>query len=271
MSLDHVVAAADAKRAEFISNLSIKHGPRDLLARYFVLADRRLRERGVVLTFGTFRELLDVNMANRSNWLPLTPTFNCSFNELAGDLSFCLVGRDASGTAVASHAGRLFDWRSGSFAEAAESLRLFYDRPESHALTGETCNVTSATARQLRGMASYTGAVWYRPDYRGLGLPFYVSRIARAYAYSQWNVDYAVGMVSDANVAKGLSDKTGNSHIESGVHSRGSTHGDVDYHIVWSTPREIFQQLTAVLEAGERGKINDRPASRSVAPALGQS
>ena len=262
MSPDHVVAAATVQPADFISNFSIKHGPRDLLARYFLLADRRLRERGVMLTFGTFRELLDINAANRSNWLPLTPTFNCSYNELAGDTSFCLIGRDASGVAVASHAGRLFDWRSGSFAEAAESLRLFYDRPESDALTGETCNVTSATARHLRGMVSYTGAVWYRPDYRGLGLPFYVSRVARAYAYAQWSVDYAVGIVSNANVAKGLSDKTGNSHIERGVHSRGSTHGDVDYHIVWSTPREIFEQLTAVLarDEGSGSMIDQRRA-----------
>ena len=253
MSLEHVAAVATVQPADFISHLSIKYGSRDLLARYFLLADRRLRERGVVLTFGTFRELLDINVVNRSNWLPLTPTFNCSYNELAGDTSFCLIGRDTSGVAVASHAGRLFDWRSGSFAEAAESLRLFYDKPERDALTGETCKVTSVTAPYLGGMVSYTGAVWYRPDYRGLGLPFYVSRIARAYAYAQWSVDYAVGMVSDANVSKGLTDKTGNSHIERGVHSRGSTHGDVDYHIVWSTPREIFAQLTAVL-AGDEGR-----------------
>jgi hypothetical protein len=214
-----------------------------------------------VLTFGTFRELLDINAANRSNWLPLTPTFNCSYNELAGDTSFCLIGRDVSGVAVASHAGRLFDWRSGSFAEAAESLRLFYDRPESDALTGETCKVTSATARYLRGMVSYTGAVWYRPDYRGLGLAFYISRIARAYAYAQWSVDYAVGMVSNANVANGLTDKTGNSHIERGVHSRGSTHGDVDYHIVWSTPREIFEQLTVVLRTPEQESLSEAAGS----------
>ena len=45
MSPDHVVAAATAQPADFISNLSIEYGPRDLLARYF-LAERRLRERG---------------------------------------------------------------------------------------------------------------------------------------------------------------------------------------------------------------------------------
>ncbi len=252
MPAKHAPADDIAQPGDFISALSIKYGPRELLARYFLLADRRLRERGVVLTFATFRELSDVNVANRSNWLPLTPTFNCSFNELAGDTSFCLIGRDASGDAVASHAGRLFDWRSGSFAEAASSLRLFYDRPERDALAGETCTVTSSAARHLSGMVSYTGAVWYRPDYRGRGLAFYISRIARAYAYAQWHVDYAVGMVSDANVLKGLTNQTGNSHIERGVHSKGSTHGDVDYHIVWSTPREIFEQLTAVLAADDQ-------------------
>lgn len=118
--------------------------------------------------------------------------------------------------------------------------------------------MTSKTAETMTGIVSYTGAVWYRPDHRGLGLPFYVSRLARSYAYAKWGVGYAIGMVSDGNVAKGLTDKTGNAHIERGVHARGSSHGDVDYHIVWSTPAEIVAQLLDVFDGNEPGSIADQ-------------
>lgn len=251
-------AASRKTATEFITRATIQYGPRELLARYFLLADQRLKARGVTLTFASFDELLAANTANRANWLPLTPTFNPTFNRFDPETSFCFIVRNAAGEPVGAHAGRRFDLSGSSFANLASSLRLFYDDPVASALSGETCTVSSPTAETMTGIISYTGAVWYRPDHRGLGLPFYVSRLARSYAYAQWGLSYAIGMVSDGNVTKGLTDKTGNSHIERGVHARGSTHGDVDYQIVWSTPAEIFAQLQGVLGGDEPGLIADQ-------------
>lgn len=252
-------SVGDARSSsEFIEGLTINHGPRELLSRYFLLADKQLRDRGVVLTLSSFDELLVINAANRDSWLPLTPTFDCSKNHLPSSRSFCLIGRDSQNRPVATHAGRLFDWQSTSFAREGEALRLFYDDPVKHALEGETCRVSSSAARILTGLVSYTGAVWYRRDYRGLGLAFYMSRLVRAYAYALWGVDYSTGMVAEGNVAKGLANKTGHANVELGLHSRGSTHGDVDYYIIWSTPSQIVDQLTDVLAYETPGLVLDQ-------------
>ncbi|MFM9942838.1 MAG: hypothetical protein ACKVP7_25460 [Hyphomicrobiaceae bacterium] len=258
MSVEQHLAGGPAQPSEFIEGLIINQGPRELLAKYFLLADKQLRERGVILTLASFDELLAVNAANRDSWLPLTPTFDISKNKLSSERSFCLIGRDLQNRSVATHAGRLFDWQSTSFAEEGEALRLFYDHPQTNALPGEMCRVSSNAARRLTGLVSYTGAVWYRRDYRGLGLAFYMSRLVRAYAYALWGVDYSTGMIAAGNVAKGLTDKTGHANVEMGLHSRGSTHGDVDYQIIWSTPRQIVEQLTQVLADESKTLILDQ-------------
>ena len=74
----------------------------------------------------------------------LFPAFNPEFCELNEDNSFCVVGRDENGDIVATQAGRLFDWRSSSFAEAAGNLTLLYDDPEKSALPGEAWTVEGA-------------------------------------------------------------------------------------------------------------------------------
>ena len=249
--MSHTDAARgdSAQSYEFISDPEIIYGPRELFARFFLLADKKLRERGVTVTIGTFDELLEVNSANRDTWLPLTPSFNVSYNTLSEDRSVCFIGRDKEGKPVATHAGRLFDWRESSFGEEAETLRLFYDVPNRHALPGESCQVSAERARAISGLISYTGGVWYQSDFRGRGLLYYMTRLMRAYTYGLWGVDYNVAMVGKSNVAKGLPQKMGHTDVEDGVHSRNSTHGDVDYHVTWSNPRQIFEQLTETIDA----------------------
>ena len=184
----------------------------------------------------------------------MTTTFNVAYNRLQSDRSVCFIGRDTDGNAVATHAGRLFDWRQTTFGEAAQKLTLFYDHPKRDAQPGEYCQVEAQRAREIAGLISYTGGVWYARDYRGRGLLYYMTRLMRAYTYALWGVDFNVALVAKGNVDKGLPEKMGHTLVEDGVHSRNSTHGDVDYHVLWSNPRQIFQQLTETLE-GESGSL----------------
>ena len=49
------------QRKCLIADVTVEHGPVDLLGRFFLKADTATRQRGVALEFGTFEELLQVN------------------------------------------------------------------------------------------------------------------------------------------------------------------------------------------------------------------
>ena len=49
---------------------------------------------------------------------------------LAPDRALCLLGRDARGEVVATHAARVYFLDDDPFYDQATSLRVFYDDPE---------------------------------------------------------------------------------------------------------------------------------------------
>lgn len=236
-------------QSDFISNVYIEHGPRELLSRYFLQANRAIAERGVALEFGAFDELLRVNEANRDSWLPLFPALNPQFGGLDDDNAFCILGRDDEGEVVATQAGRLFDWPERSFADAATDMTLLYDDPSTQANPGENWSVSAPMAHQLRGKIAFTGAVWYHPKVRGRGLASLVPRLARGLALTQWNVDATVVMMSKNTHAHGLFKKTGHVNFEDGVTARASTHGDVDYLLFWMLQADIVREIGDFLAA----------------------
>ena len=245
-------------QSEFISDLYIEHGPRDLLGRFFLLANKAVADRGIFLEFSSMRELLRVNQANADSWPPLFPAFNPEFCELNEDNSFCVVGRDENGDIVATQAGRLFDWRNSSFAEAAGNLTLLYDDPAKSALPGEAWTATAPMAADLHGMIAFTGAVWYHPKVRGRGLAALVPRLARGMALARWNVDATVVMMSKLNHSKGLFKRTGHVNYQDGVQARGSVYGDVDHLLFWMKRTDILQEISKFLTAeSERRAASD--------------
>ncbi|MFY0615210.1 MAG: hypothetical protein JXQ99_27015 [Hyphomicrobiaceae bacterium] len=251
-------------QSEFISNLYIQHGPRELLGRYFLQANKALTDRGIFLETGTFADLLRVNEANRDSWLPLFPALNPQFCQLDEDNSFCIVGRDADGEIVATQAGRLFDWQNSSFAEAAVNMTLLYDDPSQSANPNETWTVSAPMASELRGKIAFTGAVWYHPKVRGRGLASLIPRLARALSLTQWNVDATVVMMSKNTHSQGLFKKTGHVNFQDGVHARASTHGDVDYLLFWMRQTDIIREIGNFLAAeGDGRAVPDGNAEKS--------
>ncbi len=249
---------------EFIPSLYVQHGPRDLLGRYFLQTNKALADRGITLEIASFDDLLRVNEMNRDSWLPLFPALNPKCGKLDESNSFCLMGRNAQGEIVATQAGRLFDWRASSFAEAVRAMTLLYDDAEHSANPGESWSVTAPAAHDLRGMIAFTGAVWYHPMVRGRGLASLMPRLARAYALSQWNVDATVVLMSKNTHAQGLYKKTGHVNFQDGVHAKASTHGDVDYLLFWMTQSDIVRELGDALAAQWNGiAVPDSDAQKS--------
>ena len=262
-------ATLDTARATspgLLTQIEIRRGPRDLLGRFFLFADKVLSERGIFVETATLEDLLRINELNRDSWLPLTPTFHPTNSQLDTGHYFCFFGRNAAGDVVTVQAARLFDWRHTNFRSEAEALRLFYQNPDRDRRASETLQVTAPSAEAIRGLVAYTGAMWYRPDCRGLGLGYYMGRISRAYALAQWDISFVASMVSSSNVNNGFARRFGHANLEFGAHSRASSHGDVDYHIAWSDSAQAMTGLAEFL-ASEQGSA---PVDRGTQVAAGR-
>src|SRR5262245_28317435 len=168
-----------------LSDITVEHGPVDLIGRLFLKADTAARRRGVTLSFAPMQDLIDVNRANPETWRPLLPLFDPACGGITDDNAFCILGRNAGGEIVATQAARLYHWGDTSFHEEASSLRLFYAEPERLKGADERVEVTAPMAKSLTGEVIFAGGIWYRPDYRGIGLPYILPWISRTYAYTR--------------------------------------------------------------------------------------
>jgi hypothetical protein len=226
-----------------LSKLTIDHGPADLLDRFFQLADGEARARGVILSFADMAELIEVNKQNCDSWLPLFPTYDIRCNTIGPDDAFCILGRDRCGKVVAAHAGRLFDLRLSNFHDLAQSLHLMYEHPDKAKQPGERCEVTAKAARSIAGRVVFSGAAWYRPDYRGKQLSRIVPILSRAYAFTHWNMDYLVAMMSEGVVRGGMTERTGYTNIDWDIRVTNSPLGNVRFAFMWMERRQLLEDI----------------------------
>jgi hypothetical protein len=233
----------DAQPAPLLSQLTTTYGPTGLLGRFFLLADTAARARGVSLSFASLAELLKVNEQNRDSWLPLFPTYDIRHNAIGPDEAFCVLGRDRNGRVVAAHAGRLFNLTCCSFCDLAESMRLMYENPDRSKRPGEKCEVTAQAARSIKGRVVFSGAAWYHPDYRGRQLSTIVPILSRAYAFTHWNMDYLVAMMSEGVVSGGMTQRTGYTNIDWDIRVTNSPLGDVRFAFMWMQPSQLLEDV----------------------------
>lgn len=231
----------------WLEDLTVEHGPVDLFGRFFLKADTALRQRGISLSFGTFDELLETNQRNRDSWLALAPTFSREFATFDPATSGCLIGRNSTGDVVLTHATRFYDWQDTNFHEQAENMRLWYDDPDTSKLPGEYCRVTAPSAKSLNGRIAFSGAVWYRPDFRGLGLPLIMSRVIRAYGHARWRSELSVSIMSNKVIGAGMRGKTGHHHQEWAVEWLNSRLANMTFALVWLDQFELVDELSGFL------------------------
>jgi aspartate/methionine/tyrosine aminotransferase len=227
----------------FVSRLQLQYGPLDVLGKFFNDAYAAARSYGVHVTFGTFNDLLEVNLANQASWRALIPTFDPRFSNLDPQSSFCLLGYNKQGEVVATQACRLFTWTDTNFFEAARNLTLYYSRPDRDRRAGEKCDVTAESARNIRGRVAFSGGAWYRPDFRGKFLSLILPRVSRAYAFTRWSTDYTASMFQDGVLAGGMAQRCGYKNIDWEVHVKGSPMGDIKFAFVWMEPGELIEDL----------------------------
>lgn len=233
-----VGTGAQAFSRNFLSDVVIDYGPQDVLSRLFLKADTELREQGVELSFAPVEMMIEVNRLNRASWRPLVPILDATLGSFSDNNGFCVIGRNRDGEVVAAHAARLYSFSSSSFRTEGESLRLWYSDPESMKSPGETCSISCPSADQITGNAVFSGGVWYRPDYRKLGLTTPIGQIVKAYAFTKWYADTIFTMMIDDVFASGTARRAGYPHAEWSVDLANTPLGSYRLALLWITAEE---------------------------------
>jgi hypothetical protein len=224
--------------------ITVEHGPAALLGRFFLKADGLAQTRGVSLSLASLDELMDTNRRNRATWKPLVPLFDPAVGGITPENGLAILGRNAAGEVVAAQGARFYDW-SGSDLEAEfTSQRMHYADPAASARPDETCRIFAPSARRITGKVVFSGAGWYRPDYRGQLLSMILPRISRALAYTRWKSDYTISMMADGVVAGGMAKRCGYTEVEDGVELLNSpmapkAHG----FLVWMPAEQLLADL----------------------------
>lgn len=231
------------------ASLKIKYGPAGLLGRFFLWADTVARDRGVTLFFASLRDLVEANRANSDSWRPLVPIFDPALGGITSETGFAVIGRDKNGQVVATQAARLYDWSETNLHEEAASLRMFYAHPDAAFARGDSCKINTSVAKMIGGRVVFSGAGWYRRDFRGKGLATILPRISRAYAFTRWNTDFTISMMGDAVVAGGMAERCGYTKTEhSSVELVASPLGAMRCALVWMQLDELLTDLAAVMD-----------------------
>lgn len=225
--------------------ITLQHGPREELGRFFLTADKAARDRGVTLTLSTDFELLrDVNQMNLKHWHGLAPSFDSAYGGIDASCGFWIMGRNADGEIVTTQAAHFYAMGDETVGDYLNSLRLFYPDPARQKNTGECCTISSPSSGQIKGRVVFSGSTWIHPDYRGRELPKILPRISRALALTRWNTDYTISMVSMALVEKGVAAAYGYKRVEPGIEwLRSSVSQRYTGALVWMSQDELLNDL----------------------------
>lgn len=265
--MEDIMSALIRTLTPILSQITIEHGPRALLGEIFLRGEEEIRKRGITLSFATFDELVALNEMHRKSWVPLISIFHPNYSNLTNDNAYCIFGRNAVGDVVTTQAGRVWDLGDGNFHDLCTSLRLFYEEPDRHKGPTEACDMFIDAAKGIRGCVGFSGAMWYRPDYRGLETPAILSRISRAYAYTRWATDYTTSACSEGVMKTRLPSIVGHNHIEWGMNMvNNPIFGSTRFALFWMNTAEMLAELAQFLvklDAQVDGVVEDGRAQQS--------
>jgi hypothetical protein len=227
---------------DLFADLEFKYGDSAVLSGFFEKAAGAIDERGIALSFEPLEFLIHINAANSKTWRPLIPLFDVRHG-IDPASAFCIVGRNAEGEVVATQAARLYNWNNTCFSREAEALRLFYANPLASRRNGEACRVTAPSAQVISGRVVFSGAGWYRPDYRKQWLSGLLPRISRALAYTRWDTDYTISIMADAVIKGGMAERCGYTNVEYEVELQNGPVGNVSCALVWMATDQLLADL----------------------------
>lgn len=260
----------DHNPRRLLDQLTLIHGPHELLGRFFVAADQAGQDIGLRFRLRSdFDGLLELNRDNGDTWPPLPPICDPAHSNIRFDAGFWLEGIDERGETVVTHAARLFDFTRSNLQEEIRSLRIFYEDAASHIAAGERVDIESAAAAAITGRTMFAGGVWVRPDWRRFGLTKIISRVCSAYAYTRWNIAYSWGFVETRMHALGLSRAYGPYNVIDGLSFRLAWRPDVRMVLLWMGVETMLADLGRVIERTAEDGARERYAHDEAVAASG--
>jgi hypothetical protein len=256
---DKLITPADGLRLP--DAITVKFGPPELLTRFILTGDKQVRDKGLKLRLRhNFDDLLALNKAEsaRGNWFKLVYMFDPTVSELTPENAFWLSAEDEHGDTVACQAVRIYHWPTSSLAD--EARLMFYGGVDK----GQRCIVTAKTAHEVRGWVYYGGALWVRPDYRGIGLSAIIPRLVRAYAASRWPIDWTISFVARVQIEKGITAGYGYRDVSYSIRFPDSDWGDLEVALIRMSSADVFNDLASYLGVAAVA-ASAEPASASFA------
>jgi GNAT superfamily N-acetyltransferase len=229
-------------KRSFLTEISIDHGPAQLLGQFFLRADSAIRARGITLVFGGIDELIAVNEANSSSWGVFAQTLDSRYGNIGSHESYCLLGLNNQGDIVAAQAGRKYELQGRTLQNIADDASLYYgDGPRPRQAL--SCTMAAPSAATITGRIVYSGALWVHPEYRGKQLAAFLPRVSRAYALARWGTDYTIAFMSPQIAGSPLRASYGYKNVEPGyaVHFQGET--IYEGHLAWMNAETLTTDL----------------------------
>jgi hypothetical protein len=104
----------------------------------------------------------------------------------------------------------------------------------------------------LHGIVAFSGAGWFHPSVPGRLLGALLSRVSRAYAYTHWQTDLTMAVMSNGLIARGWAMQNGYRHVEHGFCLRNFVLGDYNGGVVWITADELIDDLVTFMAELEK-------------------
>jgi GNAT superfamily N-acetyltransferase len=219
--------------------LTIRHGPRELIARLVLDGDRTAQRLGIRLRlrhdFSGLLRLTDFETA-RGNWYKLVNYLNPTVVDLTPENSYWISGENDAGEIVATVAGRVFYWPDCSLHERAAQV-FFGGRADDH-----PCIITASAAREITGVAMCSGAMWVRPDYRRLGLSPLLARIYRAYGAARWPLDWVFMFAVPGSPEKVIAGY-GYTDVSRSIYFPATDWGDLELALCRMSRQQLYDDL----------------------------
>jgi hypothetical protein len=174
---------------------------------------------------------------------PLGRPFDPTHTVLTGGNAIWIVGRNAEGAVVHTHAMRMIDLCDQSLAQYLAHRYVDFPPPGVTIDAAASWFRAGPGAEQITGRAVYHGEMWLADDpaYRGSGLIDALARFAFLTAALHWQPDFLFGFIVRSIARRGLAEREGYMHSDPYCLSWAvaETGAPIDCNMVWMALRDM--------------------------------
>jgi hypothetical protein len=243
------------ERRSLLDNIQVNYGPASVLGRFFLAAEKTIRDMGIALELSSLGDIAQVQAGNKTSWTLFPPMLDVRLSPISPAASYALIGRNSSGDIVCAQGGRIYDTGRNSLQDIVDDQSFFYADGRAPSLGEPQIVLTAPSAVKIRGTFVYSGALWVRPDFRGQELSRLLPRLSRAYALANWDTKYTIALVSNQIANSPLLAMYGYSKVEPEFRISGLMDKPMIGSLMWMDTDELAFDLSHFL-ALSQSQIN---------------